>query len=254
MRFQDKVVVITGAGTGMGRATALRFAREGARVVVVDWKAENGKETVNQIQARQGKAVLVVADVSQSEGARHIAQEAVSAFGGIDILCNNAGILYYGTVVDTPEEDWDRVLDINLKGIYLCSKYCIPEMIRRGGGAIINTASVHGLATQKEMAAYAASKGGVIALTRNMALDYAPYGVRVNCVCPGTIDTPMLDYALQLEPDPVTARKEFEAMHPLGRVGRPEEVAELILFLASDQASFITGAPYLIDGGLLAKH
>jgi len=254
MRFEHQVVVITGAGAGIGRATAEAFARAGAAVVIADVNAEQGERVAQAIRDGGGQAHAVQADVSRSADAQRIAAEAVRVFGGIDILFNNAGIQTYGTVVDTDEDVWDRTLGINLKGIFLVSKYCVPEIAKRGGGAVINMASVQGFASQKRVVAYVASKGAVIAMTRTMSLDHAPQKIRVNCVCPGSVDTPMLRWAADLfSPDnPTEAVESWGQAHPLGRVAKPSEIAEVVMFLASDAASFMTGAAVVADGGLLA--
>ncbi len=256
MEFQDKVAVVTGAAKGIGAATARAFAREGARVVVVDVDAAAGKVLAAELGGADTRAVFVKADVGKQDDAGRIAEEAVRAFGGVDVLVNNAGIQTYGTVETMPEEEWDRTLTINLKSVFLVSKYIVPELRKRGGGAIINVASVQGLATEANVSAYAASKGGILAMTRSMALDYAREQIRVNSVCPGSVDTPMLRESAELfgGDDPAGAVREWGGMHALGRVARPEEVAEMILFLAGPRASFCTGGAYLVDGGMLAAY
>lgn len=254
MRFTGKVAVITGAGSGIGKVTAEAFAQEDAAVVIADVNVEQGERAAHDIQAKGGRATAVAADVSRNADAKKIADEAVRVFGGIDILFNNAGIQTYGTVVDTDEATWDRTLNINLKGVFLVSKYCVPEMVKRGGGAIINMASVQGLASQARVVAYTASKGGILAMTRTMAVDHARDKIRVNAICPGSVDTPMLRWAADLfvPENPSQAIEDWGKLHALGRVASPAEIAKVVLFLASDDASFMTGSSVVIDGGLLA--
>jgi Dehydrogenases with different specificities (related to short-chain alcohol dehydrogenases) len=256
MDFAGKVAVVTGAARGIGRAAALAFAREGASLAAVDRNQEELQQLVDSIKSWGGKAIAINADVSDEGDAARIASETVAAFDGIDILVNNAGIQTYGTIETTSLELWNKTLSVNLTSVYLVSRFVVPELRRRGGGAIVNIASVQGLATAPNVAAYAASKGGVLALTRAMALDYAPEGIRVNSVCPGSIDTPMLRHSANLFDRRPTEEVlgDWGSGHPLGRVGTPEEVAALVLFLASERASFITGAEYRVDGGLLAKY
>ena len=252
MRFKDKVVVVTGGGSGIGRAVAEAFGEEGAAVVVVDLDQERANAAAQAIIEAGGRATACAADVSKIGDAERIAQQAVSVFGGIHVLVNNAGIQTYGTVVDTDEAVWDRTLNINLKGFYLVAKYCIPEIARQGGGAVVNMASVQGLISQPRVVAYAASKGGVLAMTRTMALDHAPDKIRVNAVSPGSVDTSMLRWAAGLfaPDDPEGAVDEWGRRHPLGRVAEAREIAQVVLFLASDDASFVTGANIVVDGGL----
>ena len=253
-RFAGKVVVITGAGKGLGRAAALAFAREGAAVVVGDISEADATETVRRITGAGGTAVAVTCDVRRAGDVQHLVRRAVDAFGGVDVLYNNAGVVRYGTVEELSEEDWEFQLDVNLKGSFLTCKYAIPEMRRRGGGAIVNTASVQAFASQKTVAAYSASKGGVVSFTTTVALDHAHENIRCTCIAPGSIRTPMLEDAADTfgGDDPEGAIKEWGRLHPLGRVGRPEEVANLVLYLASDEASFCTGGCYRVDGGLLS--
>jgi len=252
MRFEDKIAVVTGAATGIGGATADAFSAAGASVLLTDVNEAALAERTERLRAAGGNCRALVADVSRSAAAQRIAQEAAAAFGGVDYLVASAGIQTYGTVVSTDEETWDRTLAVNAKGVYLAAKYCVPEMAKRGGGAIVNVASVQGLFSQPNVAAYAASKGAVIAMTRTMAIDHAADNIRANSICPGSIETPLLRFAAeQYQPDdPDGAIKEWGGLHVLGRVGQPEEMAQVALFLCSEAASFITGAAIVADGGL----
>jgi NAD(P)-dependent dehydrogenase (short-subunit alcohol dehydrogenase family) len=250
MRFQGKVVLITGAGVGIGRAAAVRFGKEGAKVAINSLTPTNGQETLRLLQEARGQGIYIQGDVSITADARRIVAETVKAFGRIDILVNNAGIVLPGRVDNISEEDWDRTIAVNLKGVYLVSKYTIPEMRKIGGGVIVLNASVVAIKGVKDRGAYTASKGGVLALTKAMAADYLSENIRVNCVCPGTTYTPSLERRIQAFADPEKARVDFIARQPMGRLGKDEEIAAAILFAASDEAAFMTGANIAIDGGM----
>ena len=248
-RLKNKVALITGGGSGIGRATCLLFAREGAKVVVADYVAEGGNETVRQISAANGPAVFVQTDVSKSADVQNMIGATIRNYGRVDILFNNAGIEGPSTkLANLKEEDWDRVIAIDLTSVYLGIKYVIPEMIKQGGGVILSTASVAGLVGFQGSGAYAAAKAGVINLTRLAALEYADKNIRVNCICPGVIETPMVERVLGGR-----SREKVVRTEPIGRLGRPEDIANAALFLASDESSFATGAPFIIDGGYVAR-
>ncbi|HEX6507962.1 MAG TPA: SDR family NAD(P)-dependent oxidoreductase [Chloroflexota bacterium] len=248
--LSGKVAVVTGAGKGIGEATALALARHGAAVAAVDIDGEAAHAIARRIEDDGGMAVSITADVSTADGAAQIALTVRDALGGLHILHNNAGIQRYGTVVTTDEVGWDEVINVNLKSVYLVSHACVPLIQEAGGGAIINTSSVQAFASQAGVAAYTVSKHGILGLTRSMAVDLAP-AIRVNCINPGSVDTPMLRDALARAPAPEATWRAVRNMHLLRRVARPEEVANVVVFLASDAASFITGAAIPVDGGLL---
>lgn len=250
--LSGKVAIITGGAAGIGRATAVLLAREGAAVAIADMNAEAGQSVVAEITKAGGRAIFEPADVTRGPDCKRVAQCTISEFGRIDILFNNAGIIRRATILDLSEEDWDRVMAVNVKAIFLLSREVIPQMQKKGGGSIINTASGWGLAGGAKAAAYCASKGAAVLLTKAMALDHGPQNIRVNCICPGDTDTSMLRMeALQLG----QASDRFlsdAAKRPLGRVGSPEEIAQAVLYLASDASSFVTGTALVIDGGGLA--
>lgn len=249
MRLAHKVALITGGTSGIGQATALLFSQEGARVAITGRSAERGHKVVRAIEQAGGKAIFVECDVRSAEQCRHAVESTIAAFGRLDVLFNNAGVYYPHTALDCSEEEWDLQIDINLKGTFLMSKYALPPMIAQGGGVIINNSSGWGLVGGDAAVAYCASKGGVVLLTKAMAIDHGRQGIRVNCICPGDVDTPMLpDDARRrgLQWDDYLAGA---ANRPMGRIGTAEEIAKAALFLASDDSSFMTGASLVVDGG-----
>jgi NAD(P)-dependent dehydrogenase (short-subunit alcohol dehydrogenase family) len=254
MRLKNKVALITGAGSGIGRATAILFAKEGAKVVVVCRTSSTGEETVKIIRKNnRGEALFIQADVSKTSDVKRMIENTVNNYGKLDILFNNAGINMRIPITEMDEEAWNKIIDINLKGVFLGCKYAIPVMIKQGGGVIINTASTFGFVGAPYHSAYCASKGGVAAFTRALALELAPYKIRVNCICPGTIETPLVKQIWEKSGKPEEMRESRLKLHPIGRLGKPEDVANAALFLASDDSSFITGTALFVDGGYTAQ-
>lgn len=256
MKLKDKVAIVTGATSGIGRATAVLFAQEGAKVVAVGRRPAEGEATVTTVRQNGGEGIFVRADVSKTLDVKALVSKALAAYGRIDILFNNAGINADSAkkpLADLSEEDWDLTMDVNVKSVFLTSKYVIPEMMKGGGGVIVNASSNAGLVATKNRSVYIASKGAVTQLTKSMALDYAPFGIRVNCVCPAFVETEMtLAFAESARKDP----KVWESIldrHPIGRIGTPADVARAVVFLVSDESSWITGTALIVDGGYTAQ-
>ena len=252
MRLQDKVAIITGSGSGIGRATALLFAREGATVMSMDIIGETAEATARDIKDAGGKADYVQGDVAIDADVERMVKTTVERFGRVDILVNNAGILAVMRIPQVSEDVWDRIIDVNLKGVFLGCKHVIPQMMEQGGGAIVNVSSVAGVRGEANFSAYSASKGGVALITRTLAVEYARFNIRVNCVCPGLIKTPMFDRQLALIGDQEKALERMKRTIPRRQIGEADEVARGILFLASDEASLVMGAALPMDGGVWA--
>ena len=250
-KLEGKTAIITGAASGLGRASALLLGQEGANIVVADLNEKDGQTLVEQIGQAGASAVYVKVDVTKPAEVEALVESALDTYGGLDVLFNNAGI--DGEFADTASctlENWQRVIDVNLNAVFFGLKYAIPAMLKSGGGSIINTASVLGMVAMPDSPAYAASKGAVIQLTKAAALEYAARGIRINAICPGTIMTSMFDRMIAAAPE---LEEQLPALVPMGRLGQPEEVARFVLFLASDDSSFCTGAPFIVDGGRLAQ-
>lgn len=251
-RFQEKVALVTGGSSGIGRATSIAFAALGAKVTVADIDSKGGQYTVDTIKNRGGDAIFIKTDVSKESEVRALIDQVVLHYNRLDCAFNNAGILVRGPNAQTilcSEEDWDKVIDTNLKGVWLCMKYEIPQMVKQGSGAIVNTSSIAGLVAMENSLAYNASKHGVIGITRAAALEYAKNGVRINAVCPGFIRTPMLEDSLTSKEEADALTERLKVTMPMGRRGTPDEIAEAVVWLCSDAASFITGHPLAVDGG-----
>lgn len=248
-RLDGKVALVTGAGSGIGKETALRFAGEGASVVCADIRGDAAIATAAEIGEQ---ALGLELDVTSTPSIVAGLEQLLDRFDGLDCVINNAGVTIVGAAHDMPEEEWDRELDTNLKSVYLVSKAAWPHLVERGGGSITSTASIAGIWAIPEDAAYCASKAGVIMLTKCMALDGAKAGIRVNCICPGFIETPMIDGYFDDQPDPQASRDYATSIHPLGRLGKPRDIADGFVYLSSDEASWVTGTPLVIDGGLIS--
>ncbi len=252
-RFVDRVVLVTGGGSGIGEAMALAFSAEGGRVVVVDCDGDGASRVAASIVASGGMAVAETADVALASDMKRVIDGAVERWGRIDVLCNNAGIGIAAVCHETSEADWDLTMAVDLKGVFLGCKYAIPHMLRQGGGVICNTSSVAGQVGVLNRAAYCSAKAGVLGLTKSIAIDYAGHNIRCNALLPGTVDSPWIGKVLAQQTDPVGERTRMEARQPVGRMGRPDEIAQAALYLCSDDAAYATGTGLVIDGGLTAR-
>jgi NAD(P)-dependent dehydrogenase (short-subunit alcohol dehydrogenase family) len=252
MRLAGKVALITGGTSGIGSATALRFAAAGAAVAIPGRNVERGEQVVEEIKAKGGEAMFIRADVRSAADCRQAVEQTLQRFGRIDVLFNNAGVFHPRTVPDCTEEEWDETIDSSLKGAFLMSKYVLPSMIERRSGSIIHTSSGWGIQGGDKAAAYCAAKGGLIVMAKAMAIDHGPHGIRVNCVCPGDVMTPMLPDDAAKRGMPWDDYAAGAARRPLGRIGTAEEIAAAVLYLASDESSFVTGTALVVDGGGVA--
>lgn len=253
MRFDEKAVVVTGGALGIGQAAAEILAERGASVAILDWDEKAGRETCERILANGGKAIFEKVDVSDFEAVKKAVDTARDTFGRLNSLVVSAGIQRYGTALSTDEDQWEQVLGVNLKGAWNAARAVIPFLREQGAGTIVNVSSVQALASQQNVLAYTVSKHGLLGLTRSIAMDFALENIRANAVCPGTVDTPMLRWAASLDPNPQSVYDACNQMHPLGRIAQPREIGEVIAFLAHESSSFVTGAVWTVDGGLLTQ-
>lgn len=253
MNFEGKAVIVTGGALGIGQAACGLLAERGARVAILDWDEKAGNETCEQIRQAGGNAIFERVNVADFPVVERAVESARRSFGRIDSLVVSAGIQRYGTAVSTSEQQWDEVLDVNLKGAWNAARAVIPFLREAGGGTIVNVSSVQALASQQNVLAYTISKHGLLGLTRSIAMDFAKENIRANAVCPGTVDTPMLEWAASLDPNPQSVYDACNRMHPLGRIACPKEIAEVVVFLAHESSSFVTGAVWTVDGGLLTQ-
>lgn len=250
MKLDRKVAIITGAAAGIGENAARLFAKEGARLVLVDLQAEALSKVVEELEQNSTIVLDMVGDVSSPSICRSVIEKTMAQFGRLDILFNNAGIVQNGNLVECTEEEWQRTIDVNLKSMYLLCRAAVPHMQRQGGGTIINMSSIAGSSGVANRGAYSVSKAGVIGLTKSLAIDFIKDGIRVNCICPATVDTPSLRQRIADSPDPEEARRAFVARQPMGRIGTPQEIAAMALFLASEDSRYMTGQAIVMDGGM----
>ncbi|HEY2846479.1 MAG TPA: SDR family oxidoreductase [Pyrinomonadaceae bacterium] len=253
MRFDGKSTIVTGGALGIGGATSELLAERGASVAIFDWNEEAGNATCDKILEAGGKGIFQKVDVADRRTVEQATENVVKTFGRLDSLVVSAGIQRYGTAANTTDEQWDEVMNVNLRGAWNAARAAIPELLAGGGGTIVNVSSVQALASQQNVLAYTVSKHGLIGLTRSIAMDFAKQNIRANAVCPGTVDTPMLAWAASLDPDPESVYEACRQMHPLGRIATAREIAEVVAFLAHSSSSFVTGAVWTVDGGLLTQ-
>lgn len=253
MRFDGKAVIITGGALGIGQAASELLAERGASVAIFDWNEKAGNSTCEKIIKAGGNSIFEKVDVADSQSVERATDNAAKTLGRLDSLIVSAGIQRYGTAVTTPDEQWDEVMNVNLRGAWNAARAVIPKLLETGGGTIVNVSSVQALASQQNVLAYTVSKHGLIGLTRSIAMDFAKQNIRANAVCPGTVDTPMLEWAASLDPDPESVYEACRQMHPLGRIATAREIAEVVVFLAHSSSSFVTGSVWAADGGLLTQ-